>query len=164
MFVAALDLTLNSNINTHGSCHQMGCHHSAFKGTWGSTVLGLKLPVSYNVTVRRETHTQRFLELGEAISGTLVFFRFYLCCFPLANSSFRQFLSFNLYLQNTGQHQEKIKNRKQHLALVEYSHIHNTTHTYKHTITLQHTCGQPPKNNVLITINSGPDVVLGPQN
>lgn len=57
MFVAALDLTLNSNINTHGNCHQMGCHHSAFKGTWGSTVLGLKLPVSYNVTVRRETHT-----------------------------------------------------------------------------------------------------------
>lgn len=57
MFVAALDLTLNSNINTHGNCQQMGCHHSAFKGTWGSSVLSLKLPVSYNATVRRKTHT-----------------------------------------------------------------------------------------------------------
>lgn len=57
MFVAALDLTLNSNINTHGNCQQMGCHHSAFKGMSGSSVLSLKLPVPYNATVRRETHT-----------------------------------------------------------------------------------------------------------
>lgn len=73
MFAVALDLALNSNTNTCKDRRQLG-EHSAFKGTWVSTVYSLCQSLYPKVTCaihqsNQERESYMFLELGEASLG-----------------------------------------------------------------------------------------------